>query len=298
MQHSKAEYFSIIPSEFKLDGGAMFGIIPKPLWEKKIPSDKSNRINMALRVFVVKIADRVILIDSGIGDYHQEKFQQRHNITDTKSPLEVILKEQLKINADEITDIIPSHLHFDHVGGFLKVQAEQVTGIFQNATLHLHKKHYEYSLNPTPRDQGSFQYQYFKPLIDEYTQKKQVNWLEGDSGVILNTGDYQLNYRCSHGHTPFQIHPFDKEFIFMADLMPTHAHISPVWVMGYDMQPGIGPNERVEFYQFIEENQLTMIYDHDLEYWGSKIQHGQKGYQAKDLHPQQHPHFQQVLIKD
>lgn len=295
MQRSLVEYFSIIPSEFKLDGGAMFGIIPKPLWEKKIPSDDTNRINMALRVFVIKIADRVIIIDSGIGDYHPEKFQKRHNITNAVSPLESILKEHLNLNAEDVTDIIPSHLHFDHVGGYLKVENDQVLGIFPKATLHLHRKHYEYALKPTQRDQGSFQEHYFKPFIEEYIQKNQVNWLEDESGSIVEESDYKLQYRCSHGHTPYQVHPFDEKFIFMADLTPTHAHISPVWVMGYDMQPGLGPDERVEFYEFIEKNQLTMIYDHDLKYWGSRIENGQKGYGAKDLHLQQHPHFHQVL---
>ena len=298
MQSTKTQYYSVVPSEFKLDGGAMFGIIPKPLWEKKIHSDETNRINMALRVLVIKTQEKIILIDSGIGDYHPEKFQDRHNINASKSPLVATLEKNLNITAEQITDIIPSHLHFDHVGGFSQKIGNEIKPVFPNATLHLHRQHYEYSLNPKLRDAGSFQKHYFEPMIEEYKNKSLINWLSKDSGVILKDNDYELNYRCSHGHTPFQVHPYDNDLIFMGDLTPTHAHISPVWVMGYDMQPGVSSDERIEFYDFVQKNQLTMIYDHDIEYWGSKVEKSEKGYKAIDLQPQSHPSFAQILKHD
>lgn len=298
MQSTKPQYYSVVPSEFKLDGGAMFGIIPKPLWEKKIHSDETNRINMALRVLVIKIADKTILIDSGIGDYHPDKFNDRHNVSQDKSPLVAALESNLGIAADQVTDIIPSHLHFDHVGGFSQIENGNIMPVFPKATLHLHESHYQYSLNPKLRDSGSFQKQYFEPTIEFYKKNNLINWLKEESGSILSVEDYDLKYRCSHGHTPFQVHPFDNDLIFMGDLTPTHAHISPVWVMGYDMQPGVSPDERIEFYEFVQKNQLTMVYDHDIEYWGSKVEKSDKGYQAIDLQAQNHPSFVQILKRD
>ena len=105
------------PATFKLDGGAMFGIIPKPLWERKIFPDEKNRILMSLRVLLIETENRKILVDTGIGDYHNEKFNQQFAIQGEKDPLAELLSEQLKIKSEEITDVIITHLHFDHVGG-------------------------------------------------------------------------------------------------------------------------------------------------------------------------------------
>lgn len=290
---STPNYFSIIPSEFKLDGGAMFGIIPKPLWSKKIPSDELNRIKMALRVLLVQTAGRIILIDSGIGDYHEQKFNDRHGVSKEISPLASILLSELNISAEQVTDIIPSHLHFDHVGGFIKLADGKVKPVFPNATLHLHKEHYRYSLSPTIRDTGSFQTEYFQPIIDFYINNSQINWLSAEEGEILQDGNYSLQYKCSHGHTPYHVHPFDERMIFMGDLLPTHSHLPLAWVIGYDMQPGVVPQERLSFYQFIERQNLTMIFDHDLEFWGSKLEfiHHHSQFQILNPHPQKNPYF-------
>src|SRR5690606_19008627 len=155
------------PATFKLDGGAMFGIIPKPLWEKKIKADEANRILMSLRVMFYQTSNRLILIDTGIGDYHPEKFQMQFEIKGSKHPLEECLN-QIGKTADDVTDIVLTHLHFDHVGGLGTVTDNGPMPLFKNATIHLHKKHYEYALSPTPRDAGSFHIKTFKPLIEFY----------------------------------------------------------------------------------------------------------------------------------
>lgn len=265
------KYHVIHPAVFKLDGGAMFGIIPKPLWSRAIPADELNRIELSLRVMLIQTSHRNILIDTGIGDYHGTKFEGRFGVKGNKNPLIQILGEDFGLRPEEITDLVITHLHFDHVGGLGAGSPEHVH-IFPNATLHIHRKHYEYGLHPTIRDAGSFHSQYWRPLIEAAEKKGQVHWLEGEEGEWLRDGDDVLHFRCSHGHTPYLLHPYDEKFIYMADLVPTSHHISIPWVMGYDISPGRTTEDKINFYRFILNRNLTMIFEHDMEFWGGKIE--------------------------
>lgn len=262
------KYFVLHPAVFKLDGGAMFGIIPKPLWSKAIAADELNRIQLSLRVMLIQTTHRNILIDTGIGDYHGDKFDQRFDIVGPKNPLIEQLQQQHKLRPQDITDLIVTHLHFDHVGGLGAAAAEL---IFPHATLHLHRQHYDYALQPTLRDAGSFHHQYFKPLIQSAESRGKVHWVEGESGEILSDGTDQLSFKCSHGHTPYLLHPYDEHFIYLADLVPTSHHVPIPWVMGYDIAPGITTQDKARFYQFIVERNLTMIFEHDMQIWGAKL---------------------------
>ena len=264
------KYAIVHPAVFKLDGGAMFGIIPKPLWSKLIPSDEQNRIQLSLRVMLIQTKHRNILVDTGIGDYHGDKFDDRFGVMGPKNPLIEALRTRFNLGPEDISDLIITHLHFDHVGGLGKDQGTHEP-LFPNATLHLHRQHYEYALYPTPRDSGSFQSLYFKPLIEKAIQNGKVNWLEGEEGAILNDEEDHIFFKCSHGHTPWLVHPFDEKFIYMADLVPTSAHISVPWVMGYDISPGRTTFDKIQFYAFIIEKDLTMILEHDVKAWGCKI---------------------------
>lgn len=264
------KYYILHPSVFKLDGGAMFGIIPKPLWSKHIPADELNRIQLSLRVMLIQTASRVILVDTGIGDYHGDKFDERFGVEGSKNPLLETLDKNFGLKPEDITDLIITHLHFDHVGG-LGHDADQHKNIFPNAMLHIHRQHYDYALNPTLRDAGSFHSQYFRPLIEAALSESRVHWLSGEEGIILKDGDDTLSFKCSHGHTPWLVHPYDENFIYMADLVPTSTHIPVPWVMGYDISPGRTTTDKVEFYQFIQKKDLTMIFEHDMKIWGAKI---------------------------
>jgi len=263
------KYYLLHPAVFKLDGGAMFGIIPKPLWNKAIEADDQNRIELSLRVMLIQTKNRNIIIDTGIGDYHGDKFDKRFGIVGETNPLVSLLEKELNFSPENITDLIISHLHFDHVGGLGESDANRF--IFPNAKIHLHKKHYEYSLNPTPRDAGSFHTQYFKPLIEEKIKSGEINWLDGESGIILEDGEDKIFFKCSHGHTPFLVHAYDDQFMYMADLVPTAHHIPVPWVMGYDISPGQTTIDKILFYEFISKKQLTMIFEHDIQNWGAKI---------------------------
>lgn len=264
------KYYVLHPAVFKLDGGAMFGIIPKPLWSRVIPADELNRIQLSLRVMLIQTTHRNILVDTGIGDYHGPKFDGRFGVLGEKNPLVEILKKEFNLKPSDITDLIVTHLHFDHVGGLGQNSGDH-SAIFPNATLHLHRQHYDYALNPTLRDAGSFHSQYFKPLIETAEKAGKVHWLDGEEGTVLKDGQDNIHFKCSHGHTPWLVHPYDEKFIYMADLVPTSAHIPVPWVMGYDIAPGRTTIDKVNFYQFIIEKNLTMIFEHDMQVWGAKI---------------------------
>lgn len=271
-------YGSLYPSTIKLDGGAMFGIIPKPLWSKKIIPDDSNRIPMTMRVFIVKEGNRLILIDSGAGDYQGEKFNERYGLSHPPLSFKELLHKMMGCTPEDVTDLVLSHLHFDHASGALT--SSELLPAFPRATLHLHRDHYDYSKNPSLRDAGSFQSNVIEKIVSYYQSKKQINWLQGQEGVItLNQTDNPIYFKTCHGHTPFQILPYDKKFLFLADLVPTHAHFHIPWVMGYDLHPGISANERAQIYPWIQDKNLFCIFDHDLKYWGAKI----NGLNSQDL---------------
>ena len=287
MQSKK--YFSIEPARFKLDGGAMFGIIPKPLWSKVHPADEMNRIELALRLILIQTAEKNILIDTGIGDYHGEKWDSRFGVVGGSSPLELALAE-IHLRPDDITDLIISHLHFDHVGGIGKLVNGVMEPVLKNATIHLHQKHFDYSKNPTDRDAGSFQIEYFLPVIKWYQDHNLVHFVDGMEGEIL----HGIKFKCSMGHTPYLLHAYDEKMIYMADLIPTSNHVSIPWVMGYDISPGITTIDKKHFLQFINDHQLTMIFEHDPLFFGSTIKKSEKNdyvcdqkldYQDKTAYP-------------
>lgn len=262
------------PATFKLDGGAMFGIIPKPLWSKKIKADEFNRINMSLRVVLFETDNRKVLVDTGIGDYHPDKFNSQFDIVSEKYPLEKALLS-INLKPDDITDIILTHLHFDHVGGLGGGNKGQDV-IFKNATIHVHKKHLEYAQNATLRDSGSFHTQTFVPLLNYYERNGQLNLINNEEGEIIDDNGEKICYKTSFGHTPYMIHPYTKDYIYMADLVPMEHHLHIPWVMGYDIEPGVTTLYKKKFYDFIIENKLSMIFEHDNETIGAKLTFDEK----------------------
>jgi glyoxylase-like metal-dependent hydrolase (beta-lactamase superfamily II) len=270
---------------FMLDGGAMFGIIPKPLWSRVHPADDNNRIDLSLRLWCIKTKDKLIVTDTGIGDYHDEKFNTMFNVRGDHSPIEKSL-EAINFKADEVTDIIISHLHFDHVGGLGKKEKGEFEAVFKKATLHLHKEHHHYALNPTERDGGSFHVANFSPLIEYYESNNQIKWHQGEQGTLLSLGKSELKYKCSFGHTPFLMHPYSDQFIYLADLIPTSNHVHVPWVMGYDIEPGVTTKYKREFLDFVIEKDLKIIFEHDPKFWGSKVEKNERGkYICKEVSP-------------
>ena len=282
MTNKSIKNYLLEPATFKLDGGAMYGIIPKPLWNKNHPSDELNRIDLALRLWLIKTSDKLILIDTGIGDYHGEKFNKRFDVRSEESPLSQALTHA-GFSLGEVTDLVISHLHFDHVGGICEQdkETEKMIPVLPKARCHVHKSHYEYSLNPTDRDTGSFHSHIFAPIINYYKENNLLHLYEGEEGELFSLGNGEtLSFKCSHGHTPWLMHPYTKDHIYMSDLVPTSHHLSIPWVMGYDISPGVTTENKKEFYEFIQSKNLKLIYEHDPNFWGSHSK-GEDHYKAE-----------------
>jgi glyoxylase-like metal-dependent hydrolase (beta-lactamase superfamily II) len=264
------------PAQFRLDGGAMYGIIPRPLWSKVSPPDEQNRIHLSLRLWLIETKSRLILVDTGIGHHHEKKISDRFQISDLDDPLTQAL-HQLGRKPTDITDLVISHLHFDHIGGLGIFKDGEQKPIFKDARVHLHREHYEYAKNPTKRDAGSFHSHIFLPILDYYQQNNQIHWLEGEEGNILADEDYRLDFLISHGHTPHMIHPHDNSYFYLADLIPTSNHISVPWVMGYDIAPGVTTEDKIRVLNYICEKELKVIFEHDPKYWGASLKKTDKG---------------------
>lgn len=274
------KYSLLEPSHFRLDGGAMYGIIPRPLWSKKSPPDEENRIDLALRLLLIEEGPYKVLVDTGIGDYRDDKFNHLFDVRSESSPLEKCLTT-LSLKVDEITDIIISHLHFDHVGGLGKKGEQGVLEpLFPKARLHLQQKHYEYALKATPRDRGSFKTEEFVPLIDHYRQQGLLVFHREESGELIK--EINLKYKTSMGHTPWMLHPYNKDLFYLADLVPTSHHIHIPWVMGYDIEAGKTTLYKEEILRFIAEKNLVAIFEHDPDVWGAKIEYKENKFVARE----------------
>lgn len=276
--NTELKYAVIEPARFKLDGGAMYGIIPKPLWNKVHPADELNRVDLALRLWLIKSEDRIVVVDTGIGDYHDEKFNKNFDVRSDSNPLEQALAK-LGLTCADVTDLVISHLHFDHVGGIgIKGDHDSWEPVFPNARCHIHKDHLEYSHNATDRDRGSFHTQNFDPIIKIYKDAGRLHLYEGKEGELFKLGDKEvLKFKCSFGHTPWLMHPYTSKYIYLADLIPTGRHIHVPWVMGYDISPGITTEDKKEFLKFIKDKNLTAIFEHDPDCWGATIEEMKPG---------------------
>lgn len=273
-KQTQIKYSVIEPARFKLDGGAMYGIIPKPLWNRVHPADELNRVDLALRLWLIQTSDRVIVVDTGIGDYHDEKFEKNFDVRSSKSPLEQALNS-INLTCDDVTDLVISHLHFDHVGGIgVKDDQGNWHPTFSKARCHVHKNHLEYAHKATDRDSGSFHTHNFDPILEIYKEEGRLHLYEGKEGELFSYGPDKkdkLFFKCSFGHTPWLMHPYTSEFIYLADLIPTAHHIHVPWVMGYDISPGVTTEDKKEFLSFIQEKNLKVIFEHDPESWGASI---------------------------
>jgi glyoxylase-like metal-dependent hydrolase (beta-lactamase superfamily II) len=249
---------------FALDGGAMFGSVPKVLWSKLITPDETNRIPMALRSLYLEKDNMKVLVDLGMGAHWDEKLRKIYNLE--TSPLEDNLKKKLGISPADVTHIVLTHLHFDHCG-FLSVPAAENsknwTSAFKNAEIILCEENYTNALNPNTREAASYLPHYWSdPIKRGQVRLVSCKWLE------LREVLPGISIRRVDGHTVGQtivyVDGVDQNYIFLADLCPTENHLKDVWVMGYDIQAGLSVTEKQRILSEPETLTRTLIFEHSV----------------------------------
>ncbi len=263
LEIANLELYPVETGRFRLDGGAMFGVVPKTLWSRMIPADDKNRIPMAMRCMLVKsnTSGRIYLIDNGCGNKFNEKMEKIYSLDYDHSNLIDSLK-QLNIKPEEITDMVFTHLHFDHSGGTSDYDNEgNLIEVFPNATYHINKRHWETATNPNDREKASFFPENINPIKNSgrlNLTEDGVNFEEGFGTVVVN------------GHTEGQQLPVfmddSKTIVYAADLFPTYAHVPLPWIMGYDMKPLQTLKEKKEFLKKAVEKSWYIYLEHDAEH--------------------------------
>ncbi len=272
MKIGKYELKVIETGVFGLDGGAMFGIIPKPLWSKYNPADEQNRVTLHARNLLLLSDSRKILIDTGIGSDWDEKFIRNYRLDQTESTMSNSLNK-LSIKPDEITDVLLTHLHFDHTGGSTYLKDGNWIPTFPNAKYYVQKKHFEWALNPTDRDRGSFIQNRFLPLHKEGL----LNFIDGDVSF-----DDEIEFLTINGHTSFQqmikVHDSSNTVLFCGDLFPFISHIPIPYVMGYDLQPLVTVQEKKKILPIAIEQNWKLFFEHDPEVIMATVAESQRGF--------------------
>lgn len=273
--------YPIETGTFKLDGGAMFGVVPKSLWSKTNPADENNLCTWAMRCLLIEDGNRLILIDTGIGDKQSEKFFSHYYLADTKT-LEQSLNK-LGFGLDEITDVFLTHLHFDHCGGAIKYNNDhsKLLPVFKNATYWSTEKHWKWATEPNAREKASFLAENILPLHES-----------GQLKFVERKGDYtssvfpNMDILFVDGHTESMmipiIHHQGKKIAYMADLLPSAGHIPLPYVMGYDTRPLLTLNEKEKFLNQAANEEIILFLEHDSVNECCLVGHTDKGIRLKD----------------
>ena len=270
------QLYSIETSEFALDGGAMFGIIPKPLWEKEVPADEQNRITMVTRSLLLVSDDHKIIVDTGNGTKWQEKFRDIYRIELDNLNLEKSLAKY-NFTPRDITDVYCTHLHFDHVGGNTKIVAGKLEPVFPNATYWVQNENWELANSPSEKDAGSFMSADWSVLLEN----NMIHFVDGKESFLP-----EIDNHLTYGHTIGLMHPIigdsTNKLIYMADLIPMAAHIPLPWVMAYDIHPAQTVQEKGEILPTIVDEEWIIFFEHDPVHQAATVQFDGKHYRLKD----------------
>lgn len=244
---------------FALDGGAMFGIVPKGLWSKVYDSDEQNRITLSGSILLVKTNDKNIIVETGIGSKFSEKEEKIFKINNTKSATEAL--DPLGLKPVDIDIVIQTHLHFDHAGGATVQTDEGLEPTYKNAEYVIQRDEFEAALNPNERTQDSYRKEDFMPLKDSGNLKL----IEGEEKItdgvnLIETGGHTT------GHQVVIFENDDQKFIHIGDLVPTSSHLPLPYIMAYDTYPMTTLEMRKELYEKIVEEKMKVIFPHDIEH--------------------------------
>lgn len=252
------ELYSIETGLFKLDGGAMHGVVPKSLWEKYNPADANNLCTWAMRCLLVETDNRKILIDTGIGDKQDDKFFGHYHLHGDAS-LQTSLHAR-GLSPDDITDVFLTHLHFDHVGGAVKRVGDQLVPTFKNATYWTNEQHWKWATQPNAREKASFLKENILPL----QESGQLKFVPTEDNYQFATG---FNIKFVSGHTESMMLPLleykNHKILYCADLLPSVAHLPIPWVMAYDTRPLLTLEEKSLIIPQAEAEQWLLYFEHD-----------------------------------
>ncbi|MEO5590549.1 MAG: MBL fold metallo-hydrolase, partial [Gemmatimonadaceae bacterium] len=265
----------------RLDGGAMFGVVPKPLWERRIKADERNRIQLGMRCLLIEHPAGRILIDTGAGNKEETKFKDIYGIENEgaggRTSLEDGLSE-LGVAPDDIAIVINTHLHFDHAGGNTRHDEDgKVQVSFPKARYLVKKGEYEYATHPNERTAASYFDRNYMPVVRAHQYEFVVREKEVVPGIrVIPTP----------GHTPFHqsvlIESGNERAFFLADMCPTSAHVPLAWIMGYDVEPLVTLETKRRIFRQAEDEDWLMIFEHDAEVPWGRIENDGKGYHLRD----------------
>lgn len=245
---------ALVESRFRLDGGAMFGVVPKPLWSRAFPADERNRIGLVCRVLLLEVAGRVVLVDAGMGDAWSDEERDIYALA-PDGGLDAALASAGR-SASEVTDVVLTHLHFDHAGGIARADGALR---FPTATHHVQAAHLAWARAPSPKDAGSFRRATMAAI-----ERARLRLLDGPGGVLPG-----VEAELSGGHTEalqvLTIAAHAGPVVFAADLVPTHAHVHPPWMMAYDNHPIRCLAEKTALFTRLAASGARLVLEHDPE---------------------------------
>lgn len=266
---------------FKLDGGAMFGVVPKSLWQRTNPADANNMCDWAMRTLLIEDGKRLMLVDCGIGDKQSEKFFSHYYLSDENS-LEPNLNK-LGFSLDDITDVFLTHLHFDHCGGAIrrKKDGNGFEPVFSQATYWSNEHHWKWATEPNMREKASFLSENILPI----QESGQLKFIERKGDYTENAFDH-MDILFVDGHTDSMmiphVHYKGKTLVFMADLLPSVGHIPLPYVMGYDTRPLLTLTEKEKFLKTAVEKEYVLFFEHDSVNECCTLESTEKGIRLKE----------------
>jgi len=269
--------YPIETGNFKLDGGAMFGVVPRSLWQRTNPADSRNMIELAARALLIEDGRRLILIDTGFGNKQSEKFFGYYYMWGNHS-LDRSL-EACGFTRSDITDVFLTHLHFDHCGGAIEWNDDRsgYRPAFPNARFWSNKDHWEWATHPNPREKASFLRENILPL----EVSGQLEFLPIRTDLYLQETPLGFSFITVDGHTDKQMLPVidykGRRLIFAADLIPTAGHIPLVYVMGYDTRPLLTMEEKARFLEWVVDNDYLLFFEHDANSQLASLKRTEKG---------------------
>ena len=275
--------YPIESGNFKLDGGAMFGVVPKTIWNKTNPADENNLIDIAARCLLIEDGSRLILIDTGMGNKQSEKFFGYYSLWGTHTIDKSLA--QFGFHRDDITEVFMTHLHFDHCGGSVQWNKDR-TGYevaFKNAKFWTNENHWEWATKPNAREKASFLSENILPMYES----GQLNFIQRSNTDFIAHSELNFGIFFVDGHTEKMmvphVHYQDKTICFMADLLPTAGHIPLPYVMGYDTRPLLTLPEKEKFMNTAADNNYYLFLEHDAHNEIITVEKTERGVRLKDV---------------